>query len=137
MGFLFTVFGHFGLLTYFQLVPQPDAPMPAGAKAFAEALNRTGYMVPLSSGTQLVVGLLLLCNRFVPLALAVIAPVIVNIFLFHAFLAPSGMAIASLLGIVEIYLAWAYRESYRPMLATRAVPSQTVRRLKSTHGEYQ
>ena len=52
---------------------------------------KTGYMMPLIFGTQLIVGALLLSNRFVPLALALIAPVIVNIVAFHAFsLHPQG-----------------------------------------------
>ncbi|MES2461267.1 MAG: DoxX family protein [Armatimonadota bacterium] len=122
LGLLFTVFGFFGLLTYFRLVPQPEAAIPPGAAAFAAALEKTGYMVPLSSGTELIVGVLLLANRFVPLALALIAPVIVNIFLFHAFLAPSGMTIPVIIAVLEIYLAWAYRDSFRAMLAAKAVP---------------
>ena len=123
MGLMFTVFGLFGLLTYFHVVPQPSGPMSAAAKDFADALTKTGYMVPLSSGTQLVVGLLLLTNRFVPLALTLIAPVIVNIFLFHAFLAPDGLVIPIVLAALEIALAWAYRDAFRPMLAIRTVPT--------------
>ena len=62
--------------------------MSEGAIAFFGGLMKTGYMMPLIFGTQVLVGALLLSNRFVPLALALIAPVIVNIVAFHAFLAP-------------------------------------------------
>jgi hypothetical protein len=71
-------------------------------------------------GTQLIVGLLLLTNRFVPLALALIAPVVVNIVAFHIFLAPSGLPLALVVLVLEVYLAWAYRNAFRPMLAMRA-----------------
>ncbi len=122
MGLIFFASGIFGLLTALGFVPQPAAPMPGGAAAFAGALAKTGYIMPLTSGTQLIVGALLLSNRFVPLALALIAPIVVNIVAFHAFLAPSGGAPAVVVAALEIYLAWAYRKSYRPMLAMRAVP---------------
>jgi len=80
-------------------------------------------MLQLISGTELVVGALLLANRFVPLALALLAPVIVNIFLFHVFLAPSTIFMAIVVAALELYLAWSYREAFRPMLAAKTDPS--------------
>lgn len=88
--------------------------------ALAIALMKSGYLFPLIKGTEVVAGALLLANRFVPLALVVIAPVIVNIFAFHAFLAPSGLVIASVLVALELALAWVHRSAYRPLLAARA-----------------
>ena len=82
----------------------------------------TGYMFPLIFGTQVIVGALLLSNRFVPLALALIAPVVVNIVAFHVFLAPSGRPIAAVVLVLEVFLAWAYRKAYRSMLAARTTP---------------
>jgi hypothetical protein len=116
---MFFVFGLNGFLNF---IPQPKTPMPEGAVAFAGALMKTGYMFPLISGTQLLVGVFLLLNRFVPLALTLIAPIIVNIIAFHIFLAPSGSAPGIVVLILELYLAWAYRKTYRPMLAARAKP---------------
>lgn len=118
MGLVFLVTGLNGFL---QFLPQP-ATIPEGAAAFAGALMKTGYMFPLIMGTQLVVGVLLLANRFVPLALVLIAPVIVNIIGFHVFLAPAGIGPGALVLILEIYLVWEYRSSYGPMLAPRAHP---------------
>jgi hypothetical protein len=69
-----------------------------------------------------VVGALLLLNRFVPLALALIAPVIVNIVAVHAFLAPSGLGMTVVILSLELYLAWAYRSAFRPMLAAHVLP---------------
>jgi uncharacterized membrane protein YphA (DoxX/SURF4 family) len=119
MGLIFLVMGLNGFLNF---LPQP-ATMPEGAVAFGVALMKTGYMLPLLMGTQVVVGVLLLANRFVPLALAVVAPIVVNIFAFHAFLAPSGLVIAVVVVALEVYLAWTYRKVYRPMLAMRVSPA--------------
>jgi len=117
LGLVFFVFGLDGFLHF---VPQPTTPPPAGAMALGFALVKSGYLFQLIKGTEVVVGALLLCNRLVPLALALIAPVIVNIVAFHAFLAPEGLSIALGVLVLEVYLAWHYRAVYRPMLAVRA-----------------
>jgi len=121
MGLMFFVFGLNGFL---QFIPQPKTPMPEGAMAFAGALMKTGYMMQLVMGTQLLVGILLLLNRFVPLALALIAPIIVGIVTFHIFLAPSTIAPGLVVLVLEFYLAWAYRGAFRPMLAMRTTPGK-------------
>ena len=120
MGLMFFVFGLNGFLHF---IPQPKTTMPERAVAFVGALMNSGYMMQMVSGTQVIVGALLLANRFVPLALALIAPVIVNIIAFHAFLAPSGAGMGAVVLVLEIYLAWAYRKAFLPMLAPRVKPS--------------
>jgi uncharacterized membrane protein YphA (DoxX/SURF4 family) len=115
MGLIFLVMGLNGFLNF---LPQP-ATMPTAATAFLGGLVAAGYMLPLLSGTQVVVAVLLLSDRFVPLALALIAPVIVNIILFHLFLMSAGAPIAAFTALLELYLAWAYRSAYRPMLTMR------------------
>lgn len=119
MGLIFFVFGLNGFLHF---IPQPKTPLPEGALAFAAALMKTGYMMPLIMGTQLLVGLLLLINRFVPLALALIAPIIAGIISFHLFLEPAGIGPGLVVLLLELYLAWAYRIAFRPMLAMRVNP---------------
>jgi hypothetical protein len=114
MGLVFFVFGLNGFLHF---IPQPAPPAPAAA--FFGALFLTGYMLPLVMGTQLVVGVLLLSNRFVPLALTLIAPIIVNIVAFHVALAPSGLPLAFAVLVLELLLAWSYRGAFRAMLAQR------------------
>jgi len=96
--------------------------MPEGAEAFIGALMKTKYMLKLISGTEVIVGALLLLNRFVPLALALIAPVVVNIMAFHVFLSPSGLSVAIFVLVLEVYLAWTHRSVYRSMLAMRVTP---------------
>jgi uncharacterized membrane protein YphA (DoxX/SURF4 family) len=122
MGLLFLLMGLNGFLNF---LPGPPAGMPASALAFLGALGASGYMVPLASGVQVVIAILLLSNRFVPLALVLIAPVIVNIVAFHLFLLPSGIAPGILVAALEVYLAWIYRDAFRPMLAMRV---ETARR---------
>jgi len=119
MGLAFFVFGLNGFLNF---IPPPSKPMPEGAMAFVGGLMKSGYMFPLIAGTQLLVGVLLLLNRFVPLALVLIMPVLVNIIAFHVFLQPAGIAPGIVLMILELYLAWTYRHAYCPMLAARVTP---------------
>ncbi|WP_437670234.1 DoxX family protein [Sorangium sp. So ce131] len=116
LGLVFFVFGLNGFL---QFLPQP--PVPAAAAAFAGGLAASGYFFPVLKGIEVVAGALLLTNRYVPLALTVLAPIVVNIVLFHTFLAP-GNPVAWLVLALEIYLAFAYRAAFRPMLAARVQP---------------
>jgi uncharacterized membrane protein YphA (DoxX/SURF4 family) len=122
LGLVFFVCGLDGFLHF---LPQPTEPPPEAAMSLAIALFKSGYLFPLIKGTEVAAGALLLANRFVPLALVVIAPVIVNIFAFHAFLAPSGIALAGALVVLEIALAYAHRDAFRGVLAAR--PAQARR----------
>jgi uncharacterized membrane protein YphA (DoxX/SURF4 family) len=116
-GAAFLVFGLNGFLNF-----MPTPPMPEAAAQFAGALAATSYMFPLVKGTEIAVGLLLLSGRFVPLALTLIAPIIVNIVAFHAFLAPAGLALPVVLLATELYLAWSYRDAFAPLLRAIAKP---------------
>jgi uncharacterized membrane protein YphA (DoxX/SURF4 family) len=117
LGLTFFVFGLNG---FFHFIPQPKDAMSQGAMDFFGALMKTNYMIPLIFTTQILGGALLLLNRFVPLALALLAPVIVNIILFHLFLAPSGIPVATVVLVLELFLAWRHRNAFRPMLAFKA-----------------
>jgi uncharacterized membrane protein YphA (DoxX/SURF4 family) len=109
----------FGLNGFFNFIPQPEMALPERAVAFATALMETGYMMPLIGLTQLVVGLCLLLNRFVPLALVLLAPFMVNSLAFHLFLEPSGLLPACIYLALQLYLAWVHRAAYRPLLTAR------------------
>ena len=112
----------FGLNGYFNFIPQPAPPLAPGAAAFAGALMASGYMMPLIGTTQLIVGLLLVCNRFVPLAVVLFAPFMVNSIAFHATLEHTGLPMALIFLAMELYLAWVYREAYRPLFKAKAAP---------------
>jgi uncharacterized membrane protein YphA (DoxX/SURF4 family) len=114
LGLVFTVFG---LNFFLHFLPTP--PAPARAASFAGALFASGYLFPLLKTTEVLAGLLLLSGRFVPLALAVLAPIVINIVGFHLFLAPAGMAVPLAVLAAELYLAWTYRSAFAPMLRAR------------------
>jgi hypothetical protein len=105
------------------LLPPPPPNLPDAAVAFNAGMAKAGYMMPLIFGTQALTGTLLLCNRFVPLALALLAPFTVNAVAFHLFLVPAGLAIALVLVALQLFLAWTHRAAFRPMLAARPVTS--------------
>src|SRR6266849_10528428 len=87
-GVIFLVFGLNGFLHFIPLPP------PSGvAGQFMGALFVSHYLT-LIFALQVIGGVLLLANRYVPMALAVLAPVIVNILCFHALMAPSGLPLA-------------------------------------------
>jgi uncharacterized membrane protein YphA (DoxX/SURF4 family) len=126
LGLVFTVFGLNG---FFGFMPNP--PLPDTAGAFLGALAATGYMFPLIKGTEVVAGLLLLGNRYVPLALTLLAPVVVNIVAFHAVLDPAGLALPLLVLGLLLVLAWSYRDAFRPMLGARHTPTVTRSRARA------
>lgn len=115
-GLAFVIFGLNGFLNF---IPPPPDPLPAPAMAFAGALVATGYMMPLIGATQLLSGLLLVTNRFVPLALLLLAPFFVNSLCFHLFLERSGLPMALGFAAIELYLAWVHRAAYRPLFQGR------------------
>lgn len=109
----------FGLNGFLNFIPQPEKPLPADAMAFVGALVNSGYMMQLIAVTHLVVGVLLLLNRYVPLALVLFAPFIVNSIAFHAVLEPSGLPIAGVFLALELYLAWHHRAAFRPLFVAK------------------
>ena len=81
-------------------------------------MARIGYLMTMVKAVEVIAGFLLLTGRQVPLALTLLAPVLVNIFTFHLFLAPAGLALPIVLTVLEIVLAFAWREAFLPMLRT-------------------
>ena len=105
----------------FFLTPPPPMEGPIGE--FFSGMAATGYFFYLLKGTEIVCGLFLILGRLVPLALVVLAPVILNIFLIHAFLLPSGLPIAIGLGLCECYLAFVapeYSSSIKALFRVRS-----------------
>lgn len=102
LGFVFFASGLAGLL---KLAP-PPADLPERLMTFNAGLEATGYFMVLLKVTETLCGLLILAGQFVPLALVILAPVMLNIFLVHAFMAPSGLPLAIILGLLMIYLSF-------------------------------
>lgn len=113
LGLAFTVFG---LNFFLHFLPQP--PMEPAAGAFVGALVAGKYLTVVKA-VEVVAGLALLANVFVPLSLALLAPPLIGIVVFHAIYAPSGLILPIILIALEVYLAWAYRAAFAPMLQAR------------------
>lgn len=111
------MFVFFSVVVLFKLMPQPE--LTGDVKTFMEGVAVSVYLMPLIKITELVCGIALLINRFVPLALVILFPIIINIVLFHAFLEPSGLPMAIVILVLELFLAYAYREHYRTLVAVK------------------
>ncbi len=108
----------FGSVVYFlKLYPQPE--MKGSIKVFMDGVNAAVYLMPLIKATELVCGLALVTGRFVPLAVVVIFPVIVNIMFVHAYLMPAQVPLAIGLLLSDLFLAWYYRDHYKGLLAAK------------------
>jgi len=106
LGLVFTVFGLTAFLHFF-----PNPPVPGLAGQFMGALLGSHYYV-ISFGTELIGGVLLLSNRYVPLALTMLGPVIVNILSFHMFLNSENMAPALVVTVLGFLVFAQVRSSF-------------------------
>ena len=104
----------FGLNKFLQFMPTPPMPEPAGE--FMGALVATGYLMVVVAMVEIITGIMLLTNRFQPLALVLLFPVLLNAFLFHLFLAPAGIGGALVASAMNIFLFFANKESYNSIL---------------------
>lgn len=111
LGLIFFVFGLNGFLGF--ITPPP---MAEAAGAFAGAMGATGYFFPFVKITEIVVGAMLLSNKFVSLALVILAPVSINILFLHLFLDPAGVAFPIIIVALNVFLGWSRREDYASIL---------------------
>ena len=118
LGLGFTVFA----LNYFVPFLPAQEPPPPEALPFLGAFAGSGFLT-LVKVIELGAGILLLTNRFVPLALALLAPIVVGIAAFHILLAPAGMPIVIAFVALELALAYGYRAAFAPMLRARVAPA--------------
>jgi hypothetical protein len=114
LGLIFLVFGLNGFLHF---IPMPP---PTGLAAqFGGAIFASRYWVVIF-GIQVIGGVLLLVNQFVPLALVLLGPVIVNIFFFHALMAPEGLPLAIVVVVLWLILAVRYKQYLAGIFVQRA-----------------
>ena len=112
LGLVFLVFG---LTFFFHFIPQPPPP-PGKAGAFEGGLFGAGYFFPFLKMIESISGLFLLINRFTPLFVLVLFPIIINIFLFHSYLLPEGLPMVIPITLLELFLIYAYRKYYMSIL---------------------
>ena len=118
LGLIFLVFGLNG---FFHFIPMPPPTGVAGQ--FMGALFVSQYLVVIFA-LQLIGAVLLLINRYVPLALAILAPIIFNILLFHSLMAPSGLPLALVTTILWILVFLGVRSAFAGLLQPgAAVPA--------------
>ena len=105
LGLIFVVFGSNAFLHFIPMGAPPQGLAGEYFHAFAE------------SGQVYVIGALLLIGRFVPLGLTILGAIIVNIWLFHVFLAPANFEPAIVVTILELFLVWRYRDAFKGILS--------------------
>jgi uncharacterized membrane protein YphA (DoxX/SURF4 family) len=114
LGLIFVVFGLNGFLNFLSM-----GPMPSGlAGQFVGALVLSHYFWVVAA-LQIAGGALLLVNRFVPLGLVLLGPVIVNIILYHLLLNPTGIALAIVVTILWLIVFYAHRQYFSGIFAQR------------------
>lgn len=112
LGLIFFVFGLNGFLNF---IPQP-AGLPEAATSYMGALFATGYFFPVLKVTEILCGAALLSGYFVPLALVILAPITIQIFLFHFMLTPGMWAMALAILCLHAFLGWQYLPAYKTLL---------------------
>ncbi len=113
LGLLFLTFGLNGL---FHFIPMPP---PTGlAGQYIGALFVSHYLLPIFL-LQIIGGALLLANRFVPFALLLLGPVLVNILLFHFLMAPEGLPLALLTTVLWSIVFFRVRHSFTGVFVQR------------------
>jgi putative oxidoreductase len=106
LGFVFLVFGLNGFLHF---IPMPP---PSGvAGQFIGAMFVSNYLLVVS-GLQVISGALLLINRYVPIALTILGPIIVNILLFHSLMNPAGIGLALFVTILWAFVFASVRSAF-------------------------
>ena len=107
LGVVFIVFGLNGFLNFLNM-----GPMPTGlAGQFIGALVQSHYFWVVAA-LQVIGGVLLLINRYVPLGLVLLGPVIVNILLYHIFLHPAGMLMAIVVTVLWLIVFYDRRQHF-------------------------
>ena len=115
LGLMFTVFGLNGFLHF---IPSPAFP-PGYLMDFFTAISGSGFYIMIF-GVQLICGLLLLSNQYVPLAIVVLGAVLVNILTFHATMNPQGFPTALIALILWFLAAWPIRAQFALLFARKA-----------------
>ncbi|MGB7844703.1 MAG: hypothetical protein WBL63_03750 [Candidatus Acidiferrum sp.] len=115
LGLIFLVFGSNGFLHFLPMGPLP--PGPAGQ--YLTALFQSHYVLVVCA-TQVLGGVLLLVNRYVPLALTILGPVVVNILSYHLFMAITGWQLALFTTILWVILVFRYRQAFAGIFVPRA-----------------
>ena len=103
----------FGLNKFLAFISMFD--MAPAAANFLDSLESSGYILYTLATLEVIIGLFLLLKKWVPFALILLAPISINILLFHVFLDVSGLAVALIVVAINVILIYKYWKSYRPL----------------------
>ncbi|MFD0863226.1 DoxX family membrane protein [Sungkyunkwania multivorans] len=103
----------FGVNKFLKFIPLPE--LPDQASGFMSSLDATGYMLPIVGVLEIFIGVLLILKKWVGFALMLLAPISVNIVLFHVFLDLPGIGGALVVAILNGILIYKYWTVYRPL----------------------
>ena len=103
----------FGINKFIPFIPIFE--MAPAAANFISSLESTGYVLYIVAALEVLIGLLLILNKWVPFALILLAPIAINILLFHIFLDISGILVAALIVLINVILIYKYWKAYRPL----------------------
>ena len=114
IGLVFVVFGSNAFLNFIPAV------LPSGlAGQFFTVLFQSHYVLFIG-GVQVAGGALLLVNRYVPLGLTLLGPVIFNILLYHLLLDHTGGSMAIVVAILWFTLFYRYRRNFEGLFVQKA-----------------
>ncbi|HLT49020.1 MAG TPA: DoxX family membrane protein [Aequorivita sp.] len=105
----------FGLSKLIHFSFMPTHIYTGDAAIFIDSLSNTGYILKVVGFFELVIGLLLLFNKWVPFALLLLAPITLNILLFHLFMDTPGLIIAVVILSLNAILIYKHWNVYRPL----------------------
>lgn len=103
----------FGLNSFFNFMTPP--PMEGNIATFMNGLIATGYFLPFLGLAYIFIAILLIFNKWVPLALVILAPISIQIMLYHIFLDLATTLPGLIIFLLNIYLGIKHFDAYRPM----------------------
>jgi len=101
-----------------KLMPSPFIPLPElpeKASQFMTSLANTGYVLKTVGVLEVLIGVLLLLKKWVAFALILLAPISINILLFHLFLDIPGLSMALIIVIFNVVLIYKHWPQYKPL----------------------
>lgn len=105
----------FGLNKFHPFIPLPQP--PEAAVNFMNSLAETGYVLYVVAFFEVIIGVMLLAKKWVPFAILLLAPISLNILLFHMFLDVPAIATAIVVVALNGILIYKYRQKYSPLFS--------------------
>jgi putative oxidoreductase len=105
----------FGANMIYPFIPMDQPDVGTSARNFMDSLGATGYIFPVVGFFEVIIGIMLLLKKWVAFALILLAPITINILLFHLFLDIPGLSIALVIVIFNAILIFKHWQQYKPL----------------------